>query len=293
MQDSLEKLKSIGVDKIYLKTHIAKKFIQDILDEKLCSMSYVQLNGFVSILEREYDVNLDFLRERSKDVCKNTQIDYQKKDVALKSSIKNDSKGYGFFYKLLIFATIIAIFFYIGLNNNNNSLDEALPSHDTIQSASQTLELSTPPITQDNQASQIVEPTQEEILNTTQEENQSIIEDDSNQTISPEVTKMQEIKPSTTKEQKLSLIIEPKEEVWLGIVDLQTHKKSQKLFNSKLELDASNEYLLHFGHSRLSISVGDNLKDYNSKSGIRFHFKDGELQEINSEEFIKLSGSQR
>lgn len=296
MQDGLEKLKSIGIDKIYLKTHIAKKFIQDILDEKLCSMSYVQLNGFVSILEREYDINLDFLRERSKDVCKNTQIDYKKREVPVRSSIKNDSKGYGFFYKLLIFATIIAIFFYIGIHNNN-SLDEAMPSHDVIQSAKDTLELNNPPTIQESKITQspLLDQNEslEETITTNNELNQSIVDGDLNSTATDTESIKSEESRSSVKEENKSLVIEPKEEIWLGITDLQTHKKSQKLFNSKLELDANNDYLLHFGHSKLSIGIGTNIKDYNSKSGIRFYLKDGVLQEISSEEFIKLSGSQR
>ena len=59
----LEKLREIGTHKIFERTHIAKKFVEDILNENFSSMNRVQFAGFLSILEREYNLDLHELSE--------------------------------------------------------------------------------------------------------------------------------------------------------------------------------------------------------------------------------------
>ena len=54
----IETLREIGSQKISEQTHIAKKFVEDILNENFDSMNKIQFAGFISILEREYGVDL-------------------------------------------------------------------------------------------------------------------------------------------------------------------------------------------------------------------------------------------
>jgi len=59
----MEKLREIGAHKIFEQTHIAKKFVEDILNGNYASMNKIQFSGFISILEREYGVDLHEVRE--------------------------------------------------------------------------------------------------------------------------------------------------------------------------------------------------------------------------------------
>ncbi len=63
MGEGLERLKDIGAQKIYEATHISRKNVETIFTKRYEGMSKVQLFGFLTILEREYKVNLDEIRE--------------------------------------------------------------------------------------------------------------------------------------------------------------------------------------------------------------------------------------
>ena len=62
MENSFETLKTLGAQRIYETTHIAKLTIEHILNKDFESLNKVQFSGFISILEREYSVDLSALR---------------------------------------------------------------------------------------------------------------------------------------------------------------------------------------------------------------------------------------
>ncbi|MDQ7066723.1 MAG: hypothetical protein Q9M40_01265 [Sulfurimonas sp.] len=62
MSEELEKLKSLGAQKIYEDTHIPVLHVQAILYSSFDSLQRVQFLGFISILEREYHVDLSSLK---------------------------------------------------------------------------------------------------------------------------------------------------------------------------------------------------------------------------------------
>jgi hypothetical protein len=67
MSDGLNKLKSIGAQKIHEKTHIARHHVQAVIHETFDDMTKIQLLGFISILEREYSVDLSDLKIKVQD----------------------------------------------------------------------------------------------------------------------------------------------------------------------------------------------------------------------------------
>ena len=63
MNEELEKLQSVGAQKIYETTHIPITHIQSILHGSFEGFSKVQFVGFISILEREYQQDLSILKK--------------------------------------------------------------------------------------------------------------------------------------------------------------------------------------------------------------------------------------
>ena len=63
MSEGLKKLQEIGAQKIYEDTHIALSYVQSILHESFEGLNKVQFIGFISILEREYSLTLEELKE--------------------------------------------------------------------------------------------------------------------------------------------------------------------------------------------------------------------------------------
>ena len=62
--DGLQTLKDIGAQKIYEETHIPVEHVQAILYESFDGITKVHFMGFVSILQREYQVDLSALKEK-------------------------------------------------------------------------------------------------------------------------------------------------------------------------------------------------------------------------------------
>ena len=93
MNKGLKKLKSIGSQKIHETTHISKAHVQAILDEKFDNLHSVQLAGFVSILEREYDIDLSELKNNAiLYFNENIQEDLEEKNVNVRSEERRVGK---------------------------------------------------------------------------------------------------------------------------------------------------------------------------------------------------------
>ena len=60
--DGYEKLKEIGSQKIHEDTHIPKEHTRGLVNASFINMNKIQFLGFISILEREYSINLDTLK---------------------------------------------------------------------------------------------------------------------------------------------------------------------------------------------------------------------------------------
>ena len=135
MGEDLEKLRAIGVQKIHEKTHIARKFVQDLLDENYGSMNFVQYNGFLSILEKEYKLDLSAMKQKAKNYY-NTQKPSLKKEKAIKEVVKNrqkrDMKSFYGFVTILLF-----VFFAIYLAESSKKEEVVKVDNSVIESAKQ------------------------------------------------------------------------------------------------------------------------------------------------------------
>jgi len=63
MTDTLEPLKPYSIDTIHNKTQISPKCIEALLEHNFEPFSRVRFLGFVSIVEREFHVDLDDYKE--------------------------------------------------------------------------------------------------------------------------------------------------------------------------------------------------------------------------------------
>ena len=86
-----------------------------------------------------------------------------------------------------------------------------------------------------------------------------------------------------------SLTIVTKKKLWLGYIDIGSDTHFNKTFSGKLELDASKEWLLFFGHRFVEVIVKGETFQVSSQARARFLYKDGILKSIDAEEFKRLN----
>ncbi|OIP53844.1 MAG: hypothetical protein AUK54_07725 [Helicobacteraceae bacterium CG2_30_36_10] len=258
MSQAIEKLKEIGAQKIHETTHISKLYIQGMLHETLDDMNRIQFFGFISILEREYHIDLAHLREKgNKYFNEISHIEDSKNKIFAAPKKKTN---YSLFYITIAVLIFIAVTAFTITNFSSAQTDKKVEVLDNsnIDSATQNMTL-------------IVDK-----LNATtiEDENLSVMEE--------------EIEPEAVLPPK-SLKIIPNIKVWVGYIDLQTYKKYQKIVSDELVLDPEKNWILVCGHGDLNIEANSEIHEFKDKNNLKFSYIDGVLKKITYNEFKNLN----
>jgi hypothetical protein len=267
VEQNYEQLKKIGAQKIHEQTHIPKVQCEDLVNGYFESMTKIQFIGFISILEREYSIDLSATKEEGLKYFSQQEETPRLEESKVFVTPKKVA-SYSIFY---IFAAIIVfIAVFIGIDSEDKKVEPKIDSKKIKLVASK------------------IEPKKEtEVIETTK-----IIEDES---IKEQVIKEQEkeeiIKEveETNLNSKFQII--PNIRLWIGYINLVTGKKEQMILKKleKLELDADANWLLSLGHGDVSFDVNGELDKYKIPKNIRFLYKDGELKKITYKEFLSLN----
>ncbi|MBU0719841.1 hypothetical protein KJ877_00720 [bacterium] len=268
MSEGFDKIKEIGAQKVYEKTHIVKQHVQAILHESFDQMTKVQFLGFISILERDYNVDLSDLRKRGLEYFKQNSAKTEESERIFVAAQRK--KNYSALYMALgVFVFILAVYYTLS-SVEPTSEDEKLIDSSAIENA------------QKNISGTIEDETDSVDENLTQDENATM--EDTGDT--PAAAAVAEPEPA---EVSRSLKIIPKAKLWMGYIDADTHQKYQKLFSDELEMDANRSWLLFLGHGSVNIEVNGEAKEFRNNNNIRFLYKDGNLTQIDTEKFESLN----
>ncbi|OHD96796.1 MAG: hypothetical protein A3E21_03480 [Sulfurimonas sp. RIFCSPHIGHO2_12_FULL_36_9] len=272
MSSGFEKLKSIGVQKIHEATHISRAHIQGILQENFEDMNSVQLAGFISILEREYSVDLSELKNKAKEHFKNSSHSVKKAKAVNVFLAHKKKKRLTLTYIIsgVAFVGLIAIFII-----SSSSDDVVKVDNSVIESAQSNIS-----VAQSEQNSTVVD------KNSTLDEEK--LEEPSSSPVPIEVVNPEAAAPKAAI-QAPSFKIMPNSKVWMGYIDLATGARNQKIFSDELLLDPAKEWLLFIGHGQMNIEINGVTTSFNNKNSMRFLYKNSELKEIDSKEFKNLN----
>ena len=81
------------------------------------------------------------------------------------------------------------------------------------------------------------------------------------------------------------LIVSPRSKLWVGIINLETFKRSQKLGSAPFELDANQEWLLVMGHGFVDFEVNGEEKSFKDKNKVWYAYENGTLTKITRAQF--------
>jgi len=259
MSKGVEKLQEIGTQKIHEDTHISREHVQALLHGSFDSLNKIQFLGFISILEKNYTITLDELKEKGLEYFEDKNA--QDKDKHKIFIVPERRKSYKKFYitvVVLIFIIAVVYRLFISFNVvNNQVIDNTI-----IDNAKDNIE-----IVEDINTTLKDENVSEEIIAT---QNSLVIEE-----------------PTVVEKNSFKVI--PHARLWIGYIDMSTHKKLQKTFKGELDLDPDKQWLLSLGHGNVSFEIDGEVKEFNSKKNIRFIYKDGNLTEITFKEFKRLN----
>ncbi|OYZ64086.1 MAG: hypothetical protein B7Y17_03805 [Sulfuricurvum sp. 24-42-5] len=263
---TFEDLQNLGANVIHEQTHIARSKLELVLNKSFADLTRVQFMGFISILEREYGIDLSGIRQEYDEFVQlHPDVVIQKESVILQAQSRSRQKW--------ILGAIVAITLLIVIGSMIQGWLSIAPSEEVIQLSSGNVE-----VADENVGTAPVE-INATVLSPIVEANFTALKRELN--IST--------KSVTTIENGIS--IKPTVKVWIGILDLATGAKSQKTTTDPIVLDKSKNTLYMFGHGRLEIVTPDGTKILKDRNAVWFTYENGQLKQINEAEFsVKNNG---
>jgi len=272
MSVEIDKLKYVGVQKIYEKTHIPLGFIRAILDEDFDIFTKIQFSGFISIIEREYAFDLSNLREKG--LAHLGEV--AESSVFVEPKRKKSYAKLYIFLALIIFA--IALMFTLQDTQTTEEKTQTKVDNTLINNVKETIKpLETITAKETNSSNVVVDINESTVdLNATKEVVTAIVEEK----IEEKVEK---------KKVKQSLVIRAKSQVWIGYINVKTGQKYSKILKGNLALKAEKHWIFSFGHPYVKIAVNGKVQKFKSSTGKLYEYKDNSIKMITRREFKKLN----
>jgi hypothetical protein len=273
MSKDLQKLKTLGAQKIHEDTHIALRYVQSVIHESFEGLTKVQFLGFISILEREYNLDLSSLKRKSLEYFEDE--DTSDDTVFMVTEKKTNFAGLYIVIVLLIFLfAIYESFDFTKTNVSTKTIDNnAIVDAQKKISVKKKVAVIEKNIRDENLT--VIVPK----VNTVEELNTSVVIP----ITAPKVKKIE------VKKKIFSLVIKPRTKVWIGYINKTDHKKRQAIVKNILTLDATKEWLIAAGHGNINIVLNGKTTKYSAAHSVRYLYKNGTLKKLSIKEFKKLN----
>ncbi|MEA1919878.1 MAG: hypothetical protein U9N52_08570 [Campylobacterota bacterium] len=259
MSDILEPIKAYDIETLHHRTRIAPPNLKALLEHDFSKFTKVQFLGFVSILEREFTVDLSAYKEEfftaSGSVYEATP---EAKDFVSEKELKVHSKLPKTVLTVLVLLGIVFLAYKV-LTPPQEHTPIVLNDTAIIEAKEKLIKVE-----------------QEELLVKEIEANVSL---EANQS----VALIEEVVVP-------KIMILPKRRVWMGLIDMQTGEKIQDVIDIAYEVNSSKSWLMVFGHGYIDIEFDKELFEYSSRKKLWFIYEDGQLQKIDKQEFRKSNG---
>lgn len=301
----LERLRGMDLGEVANATHIEVENLKAILDKDFQKLANFNVAGYIKILEREFGLDLsEWLSEfrAAKASFEPNKRAHVEKVYARASGSKREGGGW-IIWLVAIFLIIAAIFYFelhkkfnefLGsvLNEETNATysDNSVVSDTQKQlenvgikpyESSRALEFNASAYSVSDYNASAPNALDRSIQIIKAEANVS----DANASDSNASDNNTSAKFSPSDELKLT----PHVKIWLGIINLTTGKKREFVTSESYTLSASDELLIATGHGMFDIGKpGDPVK-FSEKNTIKLHIKNGEINKISNEEFIRLN----
>jgi len=315
--DELELFDKNSIKDISKKTRISEKDLEYIRDEDFDNISKTKGLGFIKIIEREYGVDLSEKREKLISYLKEHDRYKNKEFFIAPPSKRRYSKYIAFFILVLMLAGVIFIF-YLKKPSSFSTVEKSYGEQNPIVNEAKEIsgiEINSTNTTKEDGGSVAIEENMAEVADDNQtsmttEENSSKVEaENKQQNIENNVseapksvessaeqvvtqvatTEKNTSKPAEKVAMENSLILSPKSKLWVGVIDMNNHKKKSYIKDNNLTIAVNSDMLIATGHGEFTLYYKDKKLSFSTKSPIRFYIKDGNLTEINKKEFIKLN----
>ena len=317
-----ELLEKHSIKSISKKTRISGDDLNALIESNFSNLKKIKSLGFISILEREYNIDLKLLR---KSVHDHYGSNFTEDNLSLDIPIQNNQGHSKLFLFIILSLFAYATWFFVGKFDQSKLENlitfteklkvEDLKSNDIQKIISkkteEILDIETALKFTNTEIQEDQSKVKKEVANSEFEKNieVEIENNDSSDIIASDDENKTEKIALDTKEAELndtsiSIVIEenlpkaidkvlliPERKLWFGIIDKTTMKKSNSSISKQFDIDVKEkEWLVATSPAAFSLIFRDKIKEYND--GKRHYFKltkEGVLH-LNKEEYLAEGG---
>lgn len=255
--ETFEDLQALGTERIHEKTHISRDKVELILNKSYSEIGQVQFMGFMSILEREFGVDLGDIRREYMDHWQQHAASVPPKQSAILQPPSNTKQ------KQMAIGGALIVLLLVG-----GYLLQSILSNEPRE---ELMTLNSLPANPLNEANMSAAPD----ANGTAESNQTAMGNEAN---------------STTIGGGKTVTIRPVQKVWVGMIDMASGAKTQQTTGDPIAIDTSKNWLIVFGHGLLEIETPEGKQLLDGKDTVRFIYENGSLKQLSRTEFAERNG---
>ena len=292
-------LEENSVRAISQKTKISEDNLENLLNKNFDALKKIKTLGFISIIEREYNADLNALREEAKEYYGDVHED---QSVTLGRPIMEEKKGKSKFFMLVIFALLGYATWYFLTQFDKKNLSEMIPFIDesTIESfigdkkvqSSDVENLSIAKVSVDavpeKQDTEVVAQSEVTTEEAAPQANENSVEHDTENSV--EVTQtVEDITPQAVTKKIVSIV--PVNRLWFGLVNADTKAREHFSVSETFELDVSTQsWLVATSSAAFSLQEGDETKEFNDAKEHYFKIDANGIEVLNKSDYITLGG---
>lgn len=262
---AIETLQAVGVEAVSKQTHISQDNIKRLLERDFDAFTPIQFNGFITILEREYDLELSEWREDFALTHAELEEPLVETEHDPFADIARSKKRQRYTVAVLagLLLLVVVVFFFVLVNGKK---DETVELNNTaIEKAKANLAALNARMAAENNASETAVAVSPEAQ-----------ANEVNATVPPQTPA-----PAAP----AAVVIYPASTIWLGMIDEQTHKRQVKVTDQPVRLDGSKNWLIVTGHGYLTLQSGDVNDTFKQKGRMFFACEEGICNALDEEAF--------
>ncbi|ELF2320345.1 hypothetical protein RBO56_000750 [Campylobacter lari] len=282
--DSWKKLEDLNLLEVQKRTQIEIACLEYIIKKDFKSLSRFNVNGFIKILQREYELDFSNFLEEYHAYLEENGIE-KKNHVYISprmNSYTKESSSVWYIVIIVVVLLIVALAWGVSRFFQSSTLDENTTNvlnQEQVVLEEKVDENETPVLNFFADVAMENNETNATILEPISENNntEKTLEDNAS---------------SNMPEENIILlnesIIKPSAELWLGMVDLKTFRKSSLTIKNGYVLPLDKDMLITTGHAAFSLN-DENNNTLEFKNGVSkfLMIKDGKIKQITKAEFIK------
>lgn len=285
--DSWKKLEDLNLFEVQKRTQIEIACLELIIKKDFKSLSRFNVNGFIKILQREYELDFtSFLEEYEAYLAENGVERKNSAYVCPRMSSYTKEKSYFWFFVVII---VVALIVLSALAVSRLLQDVADENTTNVLNQEQI-------IIEENDTNATILFNEKDFIEENSTDNNESVEEilDVNASVQDENTSINEnliIEENVPKKAEALVnesIIKPSAELWLGMVDLKTFQKSSKTIKNEFVISLEKDMLITTGHAAFSLNdEHNNILEFKSGVSKFLMIKDGKIKQISKAEFIK------